>query len=409
MNADLDVLLDTALDVGLPDHVLVSLARVVNLMWLQDRRSVALPVMNLMAYLGIESRNTLDAHLKAYARVPGLTVKKASGHVLIHYRPPRDERAMAAQQARSPVGASDTASMIVQSLPNSHAVAAQASHDEERGAQSAPNERAVAAQWLLNERAMTAPRGVTAAQSAPNDRVMAAQWPRNERAVSAQSVPNGRAMVARSAMDEASVEAFLEALRELGNGRPVFGGREISRGDVRAVLEAASRQGYSLDLVLAKALALEEEFRRKGKAMDSPVGLLRHWVARSDLAEHVPYSLQQEARKILGLEEGENESDGGESVAVEIVGDPPYDPAQVWHQVKERLREEMEGREYNTWLRDARLLAWQDGEFVVGVPNVLVRDWVSKRLNGHVSRVLAQFAGLKEGDVSVRYVVAPIR
>lgn len=411
MNADLDALLDTALELGLPDHVMVSLARVVNLMWLQERRSVTLPAANLMAYLGIESRNTLDAHLKAYARVPGLTVKKASGHVLIHYRPLPNERATAAQSARSPDGASEEVSTAAQSLPN-------------------------------------------------------------ERAVAAQSVVDGE-----------SVDAFLEALAELGDGRPLFGGREMSRADVRAVLEAAGRQGHSLDLVLAEVLALEEEFRRKGREMGSPVALLRHWVAQPDLAEHIPRSLLQQAREILGLQdEGEDERgdtgpgvyevplsasqrldlprarrvwdeaqqalirqgeswakeaglvayDAGErtflvemprsqeedleerlalirdalqAVLAEEGTHPPYRLPHVWLKAKARLREVLGRSGYNTWLRDARLLAWEDGEFAIGVPNGFTKDWLTKRLSRQVRETLAHVADVPVEAISVRYVV----
>ena len=351
------------------------------------------------------------------------------------------------------------------------------------GAQSLPNERAMAAQWLPNGRAMAVPEGETAAQWPRNGRAMGAQSAPNESAVSAQSLPNERAVAAQSVVDGESVDAFLEALAELGEGRPLFGGREMSRADVRAVLEAAGRQGHSLDLVLAEVLALEEEFRRKGREMGSPVALLRHWVAQPDLAEHIPRSLLQQAREILGLQdEGEDERgdtgpgvyevplsasqrldlprarrvwdeaqqalirqgeswakeaglvayDAGErtflvemprsqeedleerlalirdalqAVLAEEGTHPPYRLPHVWLGAKARLREVLGTRDFDTWIRDMLLLAWEEGEFVVGVPNGFAKEWIGSRLNRQVSQALAQAAGVSRENVSVSYVI----
>jgi chromosomal replication initiator protein len=57
---------------------------------------------------------------------------------------------------------------------------------------------------------------------------------------------------------------------------------------------------------------------------------------------------------------------------------------------------------FDTWVRDARLLAYEDGAFMIGVHNAYARDWLQDRLQATVQRVLA---GITGRTVEVRFVV----
>ena len=57
---------------------------------------------------------------------------------------------------------------------------------------------------------------------------------------------------------------------------------------------------------------------------------------------------------------------------------------------------------FNTWLRDCHLVAYEDGTFVLGVPNGFARDWLDNRLRTTVTRTLKGIVGR---SVEVRFVV----
>jgi chromosomal replication initiator protein len=57
---------------------------------------------------------------------------------------------------------------------------------------------------------------------------------------------------------------------------------------------------------------------------------------------------------------------------------------------------------FDTWVRDAELLTFEDGSFVIGVQNAYARDWLHERLLSTVKRVLTRMVG---ATVDVRFVV----
>lgn len=75
---------------------------------------------------------------------------------------------------------------------------------------------------------------------------------------------------------------------------------------------------------------------------------------------------------------------------------------QIWRAALGELQLEMTRATFETWLRDARLLAYEDGTFVVGVANGYARDWLESRLRPVVLRILTRLAGR---TVAVRFVV----
>jgi chromosomal replication initiator protein len=57
---------------------------------------------------------------------------------------------------------------------------------------------------------------------------------------------------------------------------------------------------------------------------------------------------------------------------------------------------------FNTWVRDAELVAYEDGCFMVGVANAYARDWLESRLSSTVKRMLT---GMMNRSVEVRFSI----
>ena len=77
---------------------------------------------------------------------------------------------------------------------------------------------------------------------------------------------------------------------------------------------------------------------------------------------------------------------------------------RLWLAALGQLQVEMPRAAFDTWVREAEFLAFEDGEMVVGVGNSFARDWLQDRLQATVNRVLS---GIAARTVQVRFVVAP--
>jgi chromosomal replication initiator protein len=75
---------------------------------------------------------------------------------------------------------------------------------------------------------------------------------------------------------------------------------------------------------------------------------------------------------------------------------------QLWQAALGQLQMELPRATFDTWVRDAELLAHEDGAFIVGVQNAYARDWLEDRMLSTVKRVLT---GLSGRTVEVRFVV----
>ena len=75
---------------------------------------------------------------------------------------------------------------------------------------------------------------------------------------------------------------------------------------------------------------------------------------------------------------------------------------RVWDAALGQLQLEMPRATFDTWVRDADLLAYEDGTFIVGVQNAYARDWLEDRLRSTVTRVLTSVTGRSS---EVRFVV----
>ncbi|MBC7879564.1 MAG: chromosomal replication initiator protein DnaA [Anaerolineales bacterium] len=75
---------------------------------------------------------------------------------------------------------------------------------------------------------------------------------------------------------------------------------------------------------------------------------------------------------------------------------------QAWQSVLAQLQMEMPRASFDTWVRDTRPMAYENGIITVGVRNAYARDWLESRLASTVSRLLI---GILNSNVSVDFVV----
>lgn len=77
-------------------------------------------------------------------------------------------------------------------------------------------------------------------------------------------------------------------------------------------------------------------------------------------------------------------------------------PETAWKATLGELELQMTKATFNTWLKGARLIAYENNEYVIGVRNDYAKDWLENRLRDTILRTLAAIAGQK---VQVRFVV----
>jgi len=76
--------------------------------------------------------------------------------------------------------------------------------------------------------------------------------------------------------------------------------------------------------------------------------------------------------------------------------------AQAWQAAVGQLQLEMPKAAYDTWVKNADLLTYEDGSFTIGVNNAYARDWLESRLSSTIARLLT---GTMNRTVEVRFVV----
>jgi chromosomal replication initiator protein len=77
-------------------------------------------------------------------------------------------------------------------------------------------------------------------------------------------------------------------------------------------------------------------------------------------------------------------------------------PQTAWKSTLGELELQMTRATFNTWLKDARLLNCEGGEYVISVRNDYAKDWLENRLHDTIQRTLASIVG---EQVSLRFVV----
>ena len=73
-----------------------------------------------------------------------------------------------------------------------------------------------------------------------------------------------------------------------------------------------------------------------------------------------------------------------------------------WQAALGQLQMELPRAAFDTWVRDAEFLAYEDSTFIIGVRNAYARDWLEDRLLATAKRVLTGILGV---TVDVRFVV----
>jgi hypothetical protein len=77
-------------------------------------------------------------------------------------------------------------------------------------------------------------------------------------------------------------------------------------------------------------------------------------------------------------------------------------PDQIWQAALDEMQLQLTGATFDTWLGRARLVAYEDGTFTIGVHSQHAQEWLEHRLSGMVQRALASVCGK---EVGVRFVV----
>ncbi len=93
-----------------------------------------------------------------------------------------------------------------------------------------------------------------------------------------------------------------------------------------------------------------------------------------------------------------------EGSAADVTDQEQFDPHAVWQMLLGELALQMPSATFNTWVRDTWVVAYEDGEFIIGLPNAYARDWLENRLRNKIKRSLSS---LIHRSVQVQFLVRP--
>lgn len=99
-----------------------------------------------------------------------------------------------------------------------------------------------------------------------------------------------------------------------------------------------------------------------------------------------------------------DEPELGDDFAHRGDGAPAFDPHVVWQMLLSELALQMPSATYDTWVRDTVVLGYEDGEFIIGMPNAYARDWLENRLRHTIKRILSS---IMHRSVQVQFRVRP--
>jgi len=81
-------------------------------------------------------------------------------------------------------------------------------------------------------------------------------------------------------------------------------------------------------------------------------------------------------------------------------------PPQAWQAALGQLQLEMPKAAFDTWVRDAAIISFEDDIFTIGTRNSYSRDWLADRLTSTIAKLLT---GIMNQAVEVRFVVCENR
>ncbi len=77
-------------------------------------------------------------------------------------------------------------------------------------------------------------------------------------------------------------------------------------------------------------------------------------------------------------------------------------PQEAWQAALGQLQIQMDKAAFDTWLRGTQVLAFQDGQFTIGVDNAYAKDWLKERLSPTIERTLTD---LMDCPVSLAFAI----
>ena len=78
--------------------------------------------------------------------------------------------------------------------------------------------------------------------------------------------------------------------------------------------------------------------------------------------------------------------------------------AHVWQAALGELQLQMTRPTFETWVKPARVVAYEDGEFIIAVPSAFTKDWLESKLLSSIKRALS---GILGRSVDVKFIVMP--
>ncbi len=82
-------------------------------------------------------------------------------------------------------------------------------------------------------------------------------------------------------------------------------------------------------------------------------------------------------------------------------------PHDIWQRVLGELETQLPPSTFNTWVRDTRVYAYEDGEFIICVANAYASDWLQNRLRSMIKRGLTALIG-RQAQVQFKVCAKPI-
>ena len=75
---------------------------------------------------------------------------------------------------------------------------------------------------------------------------------------------------------------------------------------------------------------------------------------------------------------------------------------QAWQAALGQLQMDMPKASFDTWVRNAEIVSYEDNVFIVGVQNAYARDWLESRLTSKINRLLC---GIMNKTVNTKFIV----
>lgn len=86
---------------------------------------------------------------------------------------------------------------------------------------------------------------------------------------------------------------------------------------------------------------------------------------------------------------------------------PAVDPHTAWHQLLSEFALEIPSNQLDAWIQASEVLHYEDGHFIVGLPNAYYLDWAQDRLRPQIKRKLATILQRSSIDITFRVAPAP--